>query len=172
VRAIAGIQSGIVSPDPNTGAFSIGRLPPGSEYVLTATAGAKSGRFCISVRDHDFEIRVPIKQKGHLAFPYENVRAAAMLKPSGSINSYQAMGYDFLTNRRAVPRPTSPSPRSVIELGSGTVAGLAGMSILTTLLVVPPSEWKVASRLFPPTGDVKVTIFSAQVPILGKAPFG
>jgi hypothetical protein len=60
VRATAGNQSGIVSPDPSTGAFSIGRLPPGSEYVLTATAGAKSGRYRISIRDHDFEIRVPI----------------------------------------------------------------------------------------------------------------
>jgi hypothetical protein len=60
VRATAGNQSAIVSPDPTTGAFSIGRLPPGSEYVLTATAGAKSGRYRISIRDHDFEIRVPI----------------------------------------------------------------------------------------------------------------
>jgi len=60
VRATAGNQSAIVSLDPATGAFSIGRLPPGSEYVLTATAGAKSGRFRISIRDHDFEIRVPI----------------------------------------------------------------------------------------------------------------
>ena len=60
VRATQGNQSGLVALDPNTGAFSIGRLPPGSEYVLTATANGKSGRFRISIRDHDFEIRVPI----------------------------------------------------------------------------------------------------------------
>ncbi len=60
VRATEGNQSGLVSVDPNTGAFSIGRLPPGSEYVITATAGTKSGRYRISIRDHDFEIRVPI----------------------------------------------------------------------------------------------------------------
>jgi hypothetical protein len=60
VRATFGNQSGIVPLDPDTGSFSIGRLPAGSEYVLAATAGGKTGRFRISIRDHDFEIRVPL----------------------------------------------------------------------------------------------------------------
>jgi hypothetical protein len=60
VRATQGNQSGIVPLDANTGAFSLGHLPPGTEMVLTAVAGNKSGRYVISIRDHDFEIRVPI----------------------------------------------------------------------------------------------------------------